>query len=69
MFLIRICVVLAQLPAAFMVWLSTSEAQFLNGRTVWANWDVDELKGQQEEIQAKNLLVTAHAGWPFAHTG
>ncbi|KAI9698072.1 MAG: hypothetical protein M1820_007580 [Bogoriella megaspora] len=59
----------AQLPAAFMVWLSMSEAQFLNGRTVWANWDVDELKSQGDEILSKNLLVTSHAGWPFTYMG
>ena len=60
---------LARLPAAFMVWLSKPDAQFLNGRTVWANWDVDELKGQQDEIQAKNLLVSSYAGWPFRYMG
>jgi len=42
----------AKLPAHFMVWLSQPEAQFLNGRFVWANWDADELMGMRERILA-----------------
>ncbi|RFU26114.1 hypothetical protein B7463_g10223, partial [Scytalidium lignicola] len=33
-----------ELPASFMVWLATPETDFLKGRMVWANWDVEELK-------------------------
>ncbi|CVK86298.1 related to peroxisomal short-chain alcohol dehydrogenase [Fusarium mangiferae] len=32
------------LPGHFSVWAATPEANFLHGRFVWANWDVDELK-------------------------
>jgi NAD(P)-dependent dehydrogenase (short-subunit alcohol dehydrogenase family) len=32
------------LPGHFAVWAASSEASFLHGRFVWANWDVDELK-------------------------
>lgn len=32
------------LPTSFMVWAASEEAKFLNGKLVWANWDVDELK-------------------------
>ncbi|KAI1763956.1 hypothetical protein GGR53DRAFT_466817 [Hypoxylon sp. FL1150] len=32
------------LPAHFLVWLSSPEAAYLNGRTVWANEGVEELK-------------------------
>ncbi|KAI1334016.1 NAD(P)-binding protein [Xylariaceae sp. FL0016] len=32
------------LPGQFAVWAASSEAKFLHGRFVWANWDVDELK-------------------------
>ena len=42
---------LVQLPAHFLV-LSSPEAAFLKGRLVWANWDVDELESQAEEIAA-----------------
>jgi hypothetical protein len=32
------------LPGGFAVWAATTEAEFLHGRFVWANWDIDELK-------------------------
>jgi hypothetical protein len=38
------------LPAHFMVWAASDEAKFLNGKFVWANWDVDELKAGEESI-------------------
>lgn len=31
------------LPGAFTVWLSSPEAQFLHGRYVESNWDVEEM--------------------------
>ncbi|KAH8799789.1 hypothetical protein F5884DRAFT_868883 [Xylogone sp. PMI_703] len=54
----------AELPAAFMVWLVTAETDFLMGRMVWANWDVEELKQRSKEIVEKNLLRTGITGWP-----
>ena len=45
------------LPSAFCVWLASGEADFLKGRMVWPNWDVDELKGRAEEIQERNSLT------------
>ncbi|KAF2458350.1 hypothetical protein BDY21DRAFT_284214 [Lineolata rhizophorae] len=59
----------AQLPAHFMVWCSLPEGQFLNGRTVWANWDVDELKAMKDEVEQKNLFTNTFVGWPFPHMG
>ena len=47
---------IAELPAAIMVWLATAETNFLEGRMVWANWDVEELKQRSGEIVQKNLL-------------
>jgi hypothetical protein len=32
-----------------MVWAASDEAKFLNGKFVWANWDV-ELKAGEESI-------------------
>jgi hypothetical protein len=32
------------------VWLSSKEAKFLHGRTIWAHWDVDEMKARKDEI-------------------
>ena len=52
-----------------MLWLASPEAAFLRGRFVWSNWDVDELMAMKNEIKEKNWMVTAIAGWPFAHGG
>ena len=34
---------LADLAGAFAVWAASKEAAFLHGRSVWANWDVEEI--------------------------
>jgi len=39
------------LPGNFFVWAATDEAEFLHGRFVWANWDVDELIGMKDKIE------------------
>jgi NAD(P)-dependent dehydrogenase (short-subunit alcohol dehydrogenase family) len=45
------------LPAGFCVWLAAcKDADFLRGRLVWANWDVDELLARKEEVIEKDLL-------------
>jgi NAD(P)-dependent dehydrogenase (short-subunit alcohol dehydrogenase family) len=44
------------LPGQFHLWLASSEAEFLKGRFVWVNWDVDELKAHAEEIKGSALL-------------
>ncbi|KAK1728629.1 hypothetical protein CaCOL14_000167 [Colletotrichum acutatum] len=54
-----------QLPAHFTVWLASPEAAFLNGRTVWANWDVEELKKGTGAIQSGQLLTSGINGWPY----
>ncbi|PSN65037.1 short chain dehydrogenase [Corynespora cassiicola Philippines] len=56
------------LPAGFMVWLTLPEAHFLNGRLVWANWDVEELKNQAQEISSGSTMTAGIEGWPFSHT-
>ena len=56
---------IVNLPADFMVWLASPEAGFLNGRQVWANWDVEELKAKGEEIQSGMELMAGVYGWPF----
>ncbi|KAH7357556.1 oxidoreductase [Pyrenochaeta sp. MPI-SDFR-AT-0127] len=53
------------LPASFIVWLASSEASFLKGKFLWANWDVDELKARQKEIENGWLLNIGLIGWPF----
>ena len=47
-----------ELAADFAVWAVSPEASFLHGRFVWANWDVEELKAQKDEIQANPAKFT-----------
>jgi NAD(P)-dependent dehydrogenase (short-subunit alcohol dehydrogenase family) len=54
-----------QLPAHFVVWLASPEGAFLKGRSVWANWDVEELKSQAGEIQASLKMTSGLNGWPY----
>ncbi|KAL8996992.1 MAG: hypothetical protein Q9169_003643 [Polycauliona sp. 2 TL-2023] len=53
------------LPAHFMLWLSSPEAAFLNGKFVWANWDVHELKADWPKLQESSQLTVGIDGWPF----
>lgn len=55
----------ASLPASFFVWLASEEAAFLNGRYLWANWDVEELKERKDEIVKGEFLRVGLQGWPF----
>lgn len=58
-----------QLPGQFAVWLASPEAEFLKGRFVWANWDVDELVSRKAEIEAEDLLqigLIGKAEWDIA---
>ena len=51
------------LPGAFCVWLAaTPEADFLQGRLVVCNWDVDELLAMKDEIVEKGLLKMGFPG-------
>ncbi|KAK3660876.1 hypothetical protein LTR56_000634 [Elasticomyces elasticus] len=54
-----------ELPAGFAVWLATQpEAKaVLNGRFIWANWDVTELLARRDEILSKDLLTLTLKGW------
>jgi NAD(P)-dependent dehydrogenase (short-subunit alcohol dehydrogenase family) len=48
-----------ELTGATLVWLVADPArsQFLNGRVLTTEWDVDELVSRKEEIVSKNLLT------------
>lgn len=50
------------LAAHFVVWASSPEARFLNGKFVWAHWDVEELKAMSSEIQGNNKLTLGLIG-------
>ncbi|KAK8135352.1 short chain dehydrogenase protein [Apiospora sp. TS-2023a] len=54
-----------RLAAGFMLWVTKPDAKFLNGKTVWANWDVTELKAMRESISATGKLNIGLVGWPF----
>jgi hypothetical protein len=48
------------LAGNFVVWLASPQAEFLNGRFVWANWDVEELLQLKEKVaQDPNFLTHA----------
>ncbi|RDW66980.1 NAD(P)-binding protein-28 [Coleophoma crateriformis] len=53
----------AELAGHFSVWLASSEASFLKGKYVWANWDADELISKAAEIQASPILTLALEGF------
>lgn len=58
-----------RLPADFVVWLSQGDgakAGFLNGKTVFANWDVEEMEAKKGEVEGNEAMLTVGlGGWPF----
>jgi hypothetical protein len=50
------------LAAHFQVWLAVPDADFLKGKMVWANWDVEELKAKKDEILKGHLLELSLKG-------
>jgi NAD(P)-dependent dehydrogenase (short-subunit alcohol dehydrogenase family) len=46
----------AELPAHFAVWLAGPDSDFLKGRFLWANWDVEELLANKANIEADPAL-------------
>ncbi|KAK5734456.1 hypothetical protein LTR17_008957 [Elasticomyces elasticus] len=57
------------LPSGFAVWLASPRAAFVNGRMLWAHWDVDELEAQKDQIIAENDLVADLKGFPAQKFG
>ena len=57
--------ILVMLPGHFNVWIASPEAEFLKGKFVWVNWDVDELKALAKEVQESMLLRISLNGVPF----
>jgi hypothetical protein len=58
-----ISVLAAELAADFSVWLMSEEAQFLQNRFLYVNWDVDDLLAMKERIEGENLLTIGVRGW------
>lgn len=54
-----------ELMANFAVWLASSESDFLNGRFLWANWDVEGLIAAKDKIAANpgQLRLTLEGWW------
>ena len=46
------------LPANFALWLAGPESGFLNGRYLWANWDVDELIALKDRLEHDKSFLT-----------
>jgi hypothetical protein len=55
--------ILASLPAGFIVWAASNNANFARGKMIWSNWDVAELKAKENEIASSHLLSTSVEGW------
>ncbi|KFY35279.1 hypothetical protein V494_06056 [Pseudogymnoascus sp. VKM F-4513 (FW-928)] len=53
-----------ELPASFAVWIVSPEAEFLRGKFVWSNWDIEELKAKKEHLVSTNDLTLGLLGWP-----
>lgn len=51
-----------ELPASFTVWACSPEARFLKGKTVWSNWDVEELMARKADVVGSGLLTTSLEG-------
>jgi hypothetical protein len=47
-----------KLSGDFAVWLASPEAVFLNGRYVWAAWDVDEMIAMKEKVASDPSFLT-----------
>ncbi|KAF9697901.1 hypothetical protein EKO04_003969 [Ascochyta lentis] len=54
-----------ELPAHFLVWLSQPKTRCLNGKMIWANWDVDELEAKAGDIQGRSIMMIEYGGCPF----
>ncbi|OQV01508.1 hypothetical protein CLAIMM_06855 [Cladophialophora immunda] len=55
-----------RLPASWCVWAAAkaeTDANFLKGRLVWGNWDVDELCARKDEVEKGDLLKVELKGW------
>ncbi|KAK5113747.1 hypothetical protein LTR85_010764 [Meristemomyces frigidus] len=52
------------LPSGFAVWLASPAADWVVGRFLWANWDVEELAQMKNEIVKNNELTFGVLGWP-----
>lgn len=52
-----------ELTTNFIVWITSPEAEFLRGKFVWSNWDVEELLAKKEELKASSKMTLGLLGW------
>lgn len=53
-----------ELAANLAVWLASQESDFLNGRFIWANWDMEQLVKEKEKVIANpSLFKLTLEGW------
>ena len=55
---------LAELPPWSTVWAASPEAEFLKGKFIWSNWDVEELIAKKEELLSSHDLTLGLLGYP-----
>jgi hypothetical protein len=53
-------VTIAELSGGLSLYLASPRADFLRGRYIAVNWDVEEMEKHAEEIKQKNLLSFAY---------
>lgn len=44
--------------------MASPEAAFLKGRSVWVNWNVEELEAQAQSIVSELQMTSRINGWP-----
>jgi NAD(P)-dependent dehydrogenase (short-subunit alcohol dehydrogenase family) len=52
------------LTAGFTVWAASKESEFLRGRVLWSNWDVDELMEKKNEFDDGGKFTVGLLQWP-----
>ena len=57
-----------RLSGHFMLWVASPESEFMRGRYMWANWDVNELKDKKTQIESDPFLLRpGTGGFPFQY--
>jgi hypothetical protein len=53
-----------ELPASYIVWACSKEAEFIKGKFVWVHWDVNELRTVLRETMDRQIFTTMVNGMP-----
>lgn len=59
----KLKLILIELPGGVCLWFASQESEFMRGRFMFSNFDVEEMKAKAEEIEGKNLFTVALSGW------